>query len=105
KPIVAFGDNLHDDLFRRDFTMNSMALRLPQLELVDPFDGVSSLEDGSIRTPGAPDISFSDDPLRMMRAARFASQLKIEVSPEVRNAMHDMTIHNVLHSVRLSSYY
>lgn len=91
KPIVAFGDNLHDDLFRRDFTMNSMALRLPQLELVDPFDGVSSLEDGSIRTPGAPDISFSDDPLRMMRAARFASQLQIEVSPEVRRAMSEMT--------------
>lgn len=91
KPIVAFGDNLHDDLFRRDFTMNSMALRLPLLQLVDPFDGVSSLEDGSIRTPGAPDISFSDDPLRMMRAARFASQLKIEVSPEVRKAMSEMT--------------
>ncbi|TDU27032.1 CCA tRNA nucleotidyltransferase [Arthrobacter sp. JUb115] len=91
KPIVAFGDNLHDDLFRRDFTMNSMALRLPQLALVDPFDGVSSLEEGSIRTPGAPDISFSDDPLRMMRAARFASQLKIEVSPEVREAMSGMT--------------
>lgn len=91
KPIVAFGDNLHDDLFRRDFTMNSMALRLPHLELVDPFDGVSSLEDGSIRTPGAPDISFSDDPLRMMRAARFASQLEIEVSPEVRRAMSEMT--------------
>ena len=91
KPIVAFGDNLHDDLFRRDFTMNSMALRLPQLALVDPFDGVSSLEEGSIRTPGAPDISFSDDPLRMMRAARFASQLKIEVSPEVLEAMSGMT--------------
>jgi len=91
KPIVAFGDNLHDDLFRRDFTMNSMALRLPQLELVDPFDGVSSLKDQSIRTPGAPDVSFSDDPLRMMRAARFASQLKIEVSAEVRQAMSEMT--------------
>ncbi|ALG30662.1 RNA nucleotidyltransferase [Glutamicibacter halophytocola] len=91
KPIVAFGDNLHDDLFRRDFTMNSMALRLPDLELVDPFDGVSSLKDQSIRTPGAPDISFSDDPLRMMRAARFASQLKIEVSADVRKAMSEMT--------------
>lgn len=91
KPVVAFGDNLHDDLFRRDFTMNAMALRLPQLELVDPFDGVSSLEEGLIRTPGAPDISFSDDPLRMMRAARFASQLKIEVSSEVRRAMSEMT--------------
>ena len=91
KPIVAFGDNLHDDLFRRDFTMNSMALRLPDLELVDPFDGVSSLKDQSICTPGAPDISFSDDPLRMMRAARFASQLQIEVSAEVRRAMGEMT--------------
>lgn len=91
KPIVAFGDNLHDDLFRRDFTMNSMALRLPHLELVDPFDGVGSLEDALIRTPGAPDTSFSDDPLRMMRAARFASQLEIEVSAEVRQAMSEMT--------------
>ncbi|WP_461635993.1 CCA tRNA nucleotidyltransferase, partial [Glutamicibacter soli] len=91
KPVVAFGDNLHDDLFRRDFTMNAMALRLPELELVDPFDGVSSLTDQQIRTPGSPDISFSDDPLRMMRAARFASQLKIEVSPEVRQAMSEMT--------------
>ncbi|MGP9488244.1 CCA tRNA nucleotidyltransferase [Glutamicibacter sp. 287] len=91
KPIVAFGDNLHDDLYRRDFTMNAMALRLPELELVDPFDGVSSLRDELIRTPGSPDISFSDDPLRMMRAARFASQLRIEVSSEVRQAMSEMT--------------
>lgn len=91
KPIVAFGDNLRDDLFRRDFTMNAMALRLPDLELVDPFDGVDSLREGLIRTPGSPDISFSDDPLRMMRAARFASQLRIEVSPEVRQAMAEMT--------------
>ncbi|WP_313812506.1 CCA tRNA nucleotidyltransferase [Glutamicibacter sp.] len=91
KPVVAFGDNLHDDLFRRDFTMNAMALRLPQLELVDPFDGVGSLKDSLIRTPGSPDVSFSDDPLRMMRAARFASQLKIEVSSEVRQAMAQMT--------------
>lgn len=91
KPIVAFGDNLNDDLFRRDFTMNAMALRLPDLELVDPFDGLASLNEGLIRTPGAPDISFSDDPLRMMRAARFASQLKLEVSAPVRKAMREMT--------------
>ena len=91
KPIVAFGDNLHDDLFRRDFTMNAMALRLPSLELVDPFDGVSSLRDSQIRTPGSAEVSFSDDPLRMMRAARFASQLNIEVSAEVRQAMSEMT--------------
>ncbi|MCW4467106.1 CCA tRNA nucleotidyltransferase [Glutamicibacter sp. MNS18] len=90
KPIVAFGDNLKDDLFRRDFTMNAMALRLPSLELVDPFDGVSSLNDRLIRTPGSPEVSFSDDPLRMMRAARFTSQLPMEVSPEVRQAMTDM---------------
>lgn len=90
KPIVAFGDNLRDDLFRRDFTMNAMALRLPQLELVDPFDGVRSLSEGLIRTPGSPEVSFSDDPLRMMRAARFTSQLRMDVAPEVRAAMRDM---------------
>lgn len=90
KPIVAFGDNLKDDLFRRDFTMNAMALRLPTLELVDPFDGVSSLNDRLIRTPGSPEVSFSDDPLRMMRAARFTSQLPMEVAPEVKQAMNEM---------------
>ena len=90
KPIVAFGDNLKDDLFRRDFTMNAMALRLPSLELVDPFDGVGSLNDRLIRTPGSPEVSFSDDPLRMMRAARFTSQLPMEVAPEVRQAMSEM---------------
>lgn len=90
KPVVAFGDNLRDDLFRRDFTMNAMALRLPSLELVDPFAGVEALKSRLIRTPGAPEVSFSDDPLRMMRAARFTSQLPMEVSAEVRQAMTDM---------------
>ncbi|QCY48669.1 CCA tRNA nucleotidyltransferase [Glutamicibacter creatinolyticus] len=90
KPVVAFGDNLRDDLFRRDFTMNAMALRLPQLELIDPFDGVASLNEGLIRTPGSPEVSFSDDPLRMMRAARFTSQLRMNVAPEVRKAMRHM---------------
>lgn len=90
KPVVAFGTDLVDDLFRRDFTINSMALRLPSVELVDPFGGQRDLEAGIIRTPGTPQASFSDDPLRMMRAARFASRLDIDVAPEVFEAMTDM---------------
>ncbi|MFF0944119.1 CCA tRNA nucleotidyltransferase [Kocuria sp. CPCC 205300] len=90
KPQVAFGDSLEDDLFRRDFTINAMALRLPGLELVDPHGGIKDLHAGELRTPGTPEDSFSDDPLRMMRAARFASQLDVEVAPEVRAAMTDM---------------
>ncbi|WP_309123995.1 CCA tRNA nucleotidyltransferase [Arthrobacter sp.] len=90
KPVVAFGTNLEDDLLRRDFTINAMALRLPSLELVDPYGGVKDLHAGLLRTPGAPSSSFSDDPLRMMRAARFASQLGVEVAPEVRGAMTAM---------------
>lgn len=90
KPVVAFGTNLEDDLLRRDFTINAMALRLPSLELVDPYGGVKDLHAGLLRTPGAPSSSFSDDPLRMMRAARFASQLGVEVAPEVREAMTAM---------------
>ncbi|GHD11413.1 CCA tRNA nucleotidyltransferase [Zhihengliuella salsuginis] len=90
KPVVAFGNKLEDDLYRRDFSMNAMALRLPQLELVDPFGGYTDLEAGVIRTPGAPSSSFSDDPLRMMRAARFASQLGVDVHDDVRAAMVDM---------------
>lgn len=90
KPEVRFGDSLEDDLFRRDFTVNAMALRLPSLELVDPYGGVRDLAAKSLRTPGAPEDSFSDDPLRMMRAARFASQLGVEISPEVESAMTAM---------------
>ncbi|NUP75761.1 MAG: CCA tRNA nucleotidyltransferase [Sinomonas sp.] len=90
KPLVAFGKSLEGDLERRDFTMNAMALRLPSHELVDPFRGVRDLHAGILRTPGTPEDSFSDDPLRMMRAARFASQLKVDVAPEVRGAMTDM---------------
>ncbi|MGP5218655.1 CCA tRNA nucleotidyltransferase [Arthrobacter rhombi] len=90
KPIVAFGTSLQEDLYRRDFTMNSMALRLPELELVDPYGGFEDLEQGLIRTPGTPASSFSDDPLRMMRAARFAAQLGVRVDPEVEEAMTDM---------------
>ena len=75
KPVVVFGDTLLEDLERRDFTVNAMAVRLPDLQFVDPFGGMDDLVARRLRTPGAPDRSFGDDPLRMMRAARFASQL------------------------------
>ena len=89
-PVVAFGTSLDDDLLRRDFTINAMALRLPSLELVDLFGGVRDLHAGVLRTPGTPSSSFSDDPLRMMRAARFTSQLGVTVAPEVAEAMESM---------------
>jgi poly(A) polymerase len=75
KPEVKFGTTLEDDLVRRDFTINAMAVRLPEFIFVDPFGGVEDLSKKLIRTPRAPELSFSDDPLRMMRAARFTSQL------------------------------
>nr|WP_233438841.1 CCA tRNA nucleotidyltransferase [Kocuria varians] len=90
KPTVAFGDDLTEDLRRRDFTVNAMALRLPDMELVDPFGGVKDLHAGVLRTPGTPEDSFTDDPLRMMRAARFTSQLGLEVVEPVREAMTAM---------------
>ncbi|MFJ3957300.1 CCA tRNA nucleotidyltransferase [Arthrobacter sp. NPDC090010] len=90
KPAVAFGTSLEDDLFRRDFTINAMALKLPDLELVDPFGGLKDLHAGVLSTPGRAEDSFSDDPLRMMRAARFASQLDVGVSLDVKAAMTDM---------------
>ncbi|MEV7132867.1 CCA tRNA nucleotidyltransferase [Arthrobacter sp. NPDC093128] len=90
KPAVAFGSSLTDDLLRRDFTINAMALRLPTLELVDPFGGVRDLHASVLATPGAPETSFSDDPLRMMRAARFASQLGVAVRDDVKRAMTQM---------------
>lgn len=90
KPVVAFGDSLLGDLVRRDFTVNAMALRLPDLEFVDPHDGLTDLAAGRLRTPGSPEVSFADDPLRMMRAARFAAQLGVDIAPEARAAMRDM---------------
>ena len=90
KPVVAFGDNLLDDLLRRDFTVNSMAMRLPSLGFVDPHGGLTDLAARVLRTPGAPEMSFADDPLRMMRAARFVSQLGFEALPEVVSAMTEM---------------
>ena len=73
KPEVVFADAVEADLSRRDFTVNAMALSLPGLRLVDPFDGVADLAAGRLRTPLEPEVSFSDDPLRMLRAARFVS--------------------------------
>ena len=90
KPVVAFGDALEDDLHRRDFTINAMALRLPDLVFVDPFGGLADLAQRVLRTPGAPEVSFGDDPLRMMRAARFVAQLGVVPAPEVYAAMRDM---------------
>ena len=90
KPIVAFGDSLDADLIRRDFAVNAMALRLPDLTFVDPHGGLDDLRKRVLRTPSAPDVSFGDDPLRMMRAARFCSQLGFDVVEPVREAMRDM---------------
>lgn len=87
KPTVEFGDTLEQDLVRRDFTVNAMALRIPGPALVDPTGGVEDLVGGSLRTPTDPDVSFGDDPLRMLRAARFASQLRMEVHPATLEAM------------------
>jgi len=87
KPVVEFGDTLEGDLVRRDFTVNSMALRLPEKVLVDPSGGVEDLLARRLATPGTAVDSFRDDPLRMMRAARFTAQLGFEVSEEVREAM------------------
>jgi len=90
KPDVAFGDSLEADLERRDFTMNAMALTLPGLQLVDPFGGLEDLLALSLTTPVAPEISFGDDPLRMMRAARFSSQLSARIAPAAAEAMTAM---------------
>lgn len=90
KPVVAFGTSLEGDLARRDFTVNAMAVRVPSLEFVDPFGGLEDLAGGLLRTPIDPAVSFGDDPLRMMRAARFASQLGFEIEPATFAAMAAM---------------
>jgi poly(A) polymerase len=87
KPEVVFGDHLGGDLIRRDFTVNAMALDMDTGELLDPFNGLADIELAAIRTPAAPELSFSDDPLRMLRAARFTSQLNFLPDPEVVRAM------------------
>jgi poly(A) polymerase len=90
KPEVSYGDSIEEDLARRDFTVNAMAVALPEKEFIDPHGGLDDLAARVLRTPGTPEESFSDDPLRMMRAARFAAQLDFEVAPEVVAAMTDM---------------
>jgi poly(A) polymerase len=90
-PEVAYGDSLVADLRRRDFTMNAMALSVADRVFTDPFGGLADLARGLLRTPGTPQESFADDPLRMLRAARFVSTLGVSVAPEVRAAMTAMT--------------
>ncbi|MFD5802292.1 CCA tRNA nucleotidyltransferase [Streptomyces sp. NPDC048171] len=90
KPEVSYGDSIEQDLVRRDFTVNAMAVALPEKTFIDPHGGLDDLAARVLRTPGTPEESFSDDPLRMMRAARFAAQLDFEVAPEVVAAMKDM---------------
>lgn len=87
KPTVEFGETLEEDLVRRDFTVGAMALRIPGPALVDPTGGVEDLLAGILRTPADPDVSFGDDPLRMLRAARFAAQLGFTVAPDTLEAM------------------
>src|ERR1700759_478486 len=90
KPEVRYGTSLEADLERRDFTVNAMAATLPGFELVDPFGGLAALKKKGIRTPGRPEDSFSDDPLRILRAARFAARLGFTVVDEVQAAMREM---------------
>lgn len=87
KPQVAYGDTIDGDLSRRDFTVNAMAVRLPSLEFIDPFGGLEDLAAGLLRTPVAPEQSFSDDPLRMMRAVRFASTLGFDIEEATAGAI------------------
>ncbi len=91
KPAVEYADRLEGDLSRRDFTVNAMAVKLPGLELVDPFGGLDDLAAKRLRTPGTPESSFDDDPLRMLRAVRFAAQLGFAVDEDVLSAVSAMT--------------
>lgn len=90
KPEVAFGDDIHADLARRDFTVNAMAWELPVGRLIDPHDGVGDLQAGRLRTPLSPEVSFTDDPLRMIRAARFINRYDLEAAPELTAAATEL---------------
>lgn len=87
KPGVSFGTSLEEDLRRRDFTVNAMAVSLPQMVLVDPYGGIEDLLERRLVTPAPPEESFGDDPLRMLRAARFVAQLGFDVEEHVEWAM------------------
>ena len=90
KPEVEFSNSITEDLSRRDFTINAMAIDLIDADrsLIDPFDGLSDLAKGVLRTPIAPEISMSEDPLRMLRAARFIARFSLEVDPSLLDAIH-----------------
>lgn len=89
KPVVTFGKTLEADLARRDFTINAVAVSLPECDVVDPFDGQGDLAAGMLRTPLAPEVSFSDDPLRMLRAARFLARFDLDPAEELVRAATD----------------
>jgi poly(A) polymerase len=90
KPEVVFGDSIERDLSRRDFTVNSMAIKLPEVTLIDPFDGMRDLAEKRLRTPLDPVESFEDDPLRMLRAARFLARFELVAQPELVDAVRSM---------------
>lgn len=90
KPEVAFASTVEADLSRRDFTINAMALSLPELELIDPFDGTGDLAAKRLRTPLDPEVSFGDDPLRMMRAARFIAGFGMDADADLVVAVRAM---------------
>lgn len=90
KPAVTFGKDVRTDLSRRDFTMNALAVRLPDAEFLDPFGGVKALAAKILDTPLEPDVAFGDDPLRMIRAARFVAQLDVRPAPRVLDAIRAM---------------
>lgn len=90
KPMVTFGDDLGEDLSRRDFTINAVAIEVPGLVLHDPYGGLADLQRRTLRTPLSPEVSFTDDPLRMMRAARFITRFDLTPAPEVVAAATDL---------------
>lgn len=89
-PTVVFADDLTTDLSRRDFTINAIALSLPEVEVVDPFGGLADLAAARIRTPLSPQEAFTDDPLRMLRAVRFSATLGFRIDKEVIKAIKEM---------------
>jgi poly(A) polymerase len=95
KPQVEFSSTIHDDLARRDFTINAMAIELPNWQLVDPFNGRTDLAKRVLQTPLTPEIAFSDDPLRMLRAARFLSGYQLMPPKELENAMISCGCRNI----------